>query len=91
MEILGAILVLIIVLYVFRRPVKRMTRHADTYVATWVDEDSVELTERSMKAYERLIETCGEDYMTPREIYDKIHKRGQYKVKNVNSNNSKKR
>lgn len=91
MEIFGAILVLIIVLYVFRRPIKRMTRHADTYVATWVNEDSVDLTERSMKAYERLIDTCGENYMTPREVYNKVHKREQYKTKNTNLNNSKKR
>ena len=90
MEIIGGILVLIIILYVFRRPVKRMTRHVDTYAATWTAEDSIELTERAMNAYEKLIETCGENYMTPREVYDKVHKRGQYKIKN-NSNNIEKR
>lgn len=70
----GLILILVL-LYVFKKPVKTVTGYVDSNLRTEVNEGEVELIQRSMDAYQQVIDTCGEDFKTPQEVYNLLHKR----------------
>ena len=57
----------------FKKSIRRVARYTDDIVATNISEGQSELIERAQEAYEDIIATCGEDYLTPQEMYDKIH------------------
>lgn len=61
----------------FKGVIKKTAAHSENMVTTMIDESTVELTKRSMEAYQELIDEFGEDFMTPQEIYNKMHKKGK--------------
>lgn len=71
----ATVALVLILLYIFKRPIKTVTGFVNDNLVTEINEGSVDLTQRSMQAYEDLIQTCGEDFLTPKEVYEKMHKR----------------
>ena len=61
----------------FKGVIKKTAMHSENVVTTMIDESTVELTKRSMEAYQELLDEFGEDFMTPEEIYNKMHKKGK--------------
>ena len=58
----------------FKGMLKRSGKYAEDVVTTNIAESQVDLIKRSEAAYNRLIEECGEDFMTAQEVYDKMMK-----------------
>lgn len=65
----------------FKGVIKKTAAHSENVITTMIDESTVELTKRSMDAYQELIDEFGEDFMTPEEIYNKMHKKGKKSVR----------
>ena len=65
----------------FKGVIKKTAAHSENVITTMIDESTVELTKRSMDAYQELIDEFGEDFLTPEEIYNKMHKRGKKSVR----------
>lgn len=61
----------------FKGVIKKTAAHSENVITTMIDESTVELTKRSMEAYQELLDEFGEDFMTPEEIYNKMHKKGK--------------
>lgn len=61
----------------FKGVIKKTAAHSENMVTTMIDESTVELTKRSMEAYQELIDEFGEDFLTPQEVYNKMHKRNK--------------
>ena len=61
----------------FKGVIKKTAAHSENMVTTMIDESTVELTKRSMEAYQELLDEFGEDFMTPQEVYNKMHKKGK--------------
>ena len=61
----------------FKGVIKKTAMHSENVVTTMIDESTVELTKRSMEAYQELLDEFGEDFMTPEEIYNKMHKKSK--------------
>ena len=84
MEFFSGIIILIAFiagLIFFKGVIKKTAAHSENIVTTVIDESTVELTKRSMAAYQQLLDEFGEDFMTPEEIYNKMHKRGKKSMK----------
>lgn len=61
----------------FKGVIKKTAAHSENVITTMIDESTVELTKRSMTAYQELLDEFGEDFLTPEEIYNKMHKKGK--------------
>lgn len=61
----------------FKGVIKKTAAHSENIVTTMIDESTVELTKRSMEAYQELIDEFGEDFLTPQEVYNKMHKKSK--------------
>ena len=72
----GLIMVIATVAFIifFKGMLKRSGKYAEDVVTTNIAESQVDLIKRSEAAYSRLIEECGEDFMTPQEVYNKMMK-----------------
>lgn len=84
MEFFSGIIILIAFiagLIFFKGVIKKTAAHSENIVTTVIDESTVELTKRSMAAYQQLLDEFGEDFMTPEEIYNKMHKRNKKSIK----------
>lgn len=80
MEFFSGIIILIAFIafmIFFKGVIKKTAAHSENMVTTMIDESTVELTKRSMEAYQELLDEFGEDFMTPQEIYNKMHKKGK--------------
>lgn len=76
-----ALILLVIVLYaIFRRPIRQVTAHASDILDTEINESKGELIERSMIAYDELVQRCGEDFRTPHEIWQAMNHKGAYRL-----------
>ena len=73
---IGLIMVIaaIAFLFFFKGMIKRSGKYAEDVVTVNIAEAQTDLVKRSEAAYSRLIEECGEDFMTPQEMYDKMMK-----------------
>ena len=73
---IGLIMVIATVAFIifFKGMLKRSGKYAEDVVTTNIAESQVDLIKRSEAAYSRLIEECGEDFMTAQEVYDKMMK-----------------
>jgi len=71
----GIIIVIGFLIFVmfFKKSIRRVARYTDDIVATNISEGQAELIERAQEAYEDIVASCGENYLTPQEMYDKIH------------------
>lgn len=63
----------------FKGTLKKIGSHSENIVTTVINESNVDLTRRSMEAYQELVEEYGENFMTPQEIYNKMNKKKKYK------------
>ena len=61
-------------LFFFKGMIKRSGKYAEDVVTANIAEAQTDLVKRSEAAYSRLIEECGEDFMTPQEVYNKMMK-----------------
>ena len=80
MEIFSGVIIFIAFiafLIFFKGVIKKTAAHSENIVTTMIDESTVELTKRSMDAYQELIDEFGEDFLTPQEVYNKMHKKGK--------------
>ena len=75
MEMLAIIILSLVVLAFFKRPVKRIAKHTDKILAVNMLEDDVDLTTRANQAKQDLIERNGEDFQTVDEVWDFFNKR----------------
>ena len=64
MEMFGIVILALVALAFFKRPVKRVAKHADKILAVNMLEDDVDLTTRANQAKQDLIERNGEDFET---------------------------
>lgn len=73
---IGLIMVIaaIAFLFFFKGMIKRSGQYAEDVVTANIAEAQTDLVKRSEAAYSRLIEECGEDFMTPQEVYNKMMK-----------------
>ena len=58
----------------YRGAIKKTGQYTEDVVTVNIAEAQTDLVKRSEAAYSRLIEECGEDFMTPDEIYNKMMK-----------------
>lgn len=65
----------------FKGVIKKTAAHSENVITTMIDESTVELTKRSMMAYQELLDEFGEDFLTPEEIYNKMQKKGKKSVR----------
>ena len=65
----------------FKGVIKKTAAHSENVITTMIDESTVELTKRSMEAYQQLLDEFGEDFLTPEEIYNKMSKKGKKSVR----------
>ena len=56
----------------YKGAIKKTGRYAEDVVTVNIAENQVDLVKRSEAAYNRLIAECGEDFITPQEMYDKM-------------------
>ena len=77
MEMIVALVIFVVFVMFFKRSIRRIARHVDTIVTVNIDESQTELVDRAEDAYNELIETCGENFRTPEEIYDLMHHRSR--------------
>lgn len=75
MEYALYIIVLLILVAFFKKPIKRISAHTTDIITVNIQEDKVELYERAKIAKDTLIERCGENYQTIEEIYNETTKR----------------
>lgn len=75
MEMLAIIVLSLVALAFFKRPVKRIAKHTDKILAVNMLEDDVDLTTRANQAKQDLIERNGEDFQTVDEVWDFFNKR----------------
>ena len=59
----------------FKKSIRKIASHAEDIVITNINESKKELVERSQEAYNDLVESCGEDFKTPQEIFDILTKK----------------
>lgn len=73
-EFMGLIMVIAVVALIifYKGAIKKTGQYVDDVVTVNINESQVDLIKRSQTAYERLVEECGEDYMTAQQIYDKM-------------------
>lgn len=84
MEFFSGIIILIAFiagLIFFKGVIKKTAAHSENVVTTMIDESTVELTKRSMVAYQQLLDEFGEDFMTPEEVYNKMHKKSKKSIR----------
>ena len=75
----GLILIIasIAFLMFFKGMIKKAGAYSENVITTNISESQTELIKRSEAAYAQLIEECGEDFMTPQEVYDKMMKKSK--------------
>lgn len=80
----GLILVIVAIasLIFFKGTIKKSASYVENAVGTNINEANVDFTKRSMEAYQDLIDECGEDFMTPDEVFNKMNKRSRRKKTN---------
>lgn len=84
MEFFSGVIILIAfiaALIFFKGVIKKTAAHSENIVTTMIDESTIELTKRSMEAYQELLDEFGEDFLTPQEVYNKMHKKGKKSAK----------
>ena len=58
----------------YKGAIKKTGQYTEDVVTVNIAEAQTNLVKRSEAAYSRLIEECGEDFMTPQEVYNKMMK-----------------
>ena len=58
----------------YKGAIKKTGQYTEDVVTVNITEAQTDLVKRSEAAYDRLIEECGEDFMTPQEVYNKMMK-----------------
>ena len=58
----------------FKGMIKKTGQYTEDVVTVNIAEAQTNLVKRSEAAYNQLIEECGEDFMTPQEVYNKMMK-----------------
>ena len=81
MELFALIILVLIAYMIFRRPIRQVMSHGSDILDTEINESKADLIERSMAAYDELVERCGEDFQTPHEIWQRMNHKGAYRIK----------
>ena len=73
---IGLILLVAVVATIifYKGAIKKTGQYTEDVVTVNIAEAQTDLVKRSEAAYDRLIEECGEDFMTPQEVYNKMMK-----------------
>ena len=79
MEFVAIIIGVVALMLFFRRTTKKIDTLIENEITTEINENQVELTRRSMDALKELVNECGEDFMTPDEVYKIMHRRSNNK------------
>ena len=79
---IGLILVVVTIgfLIFFKGMIKKTAQYSEDVVTVNIAESQGELIQRSMTAYEKLIEEVGIDYKTPQEVYNMMMRKTTKKV-----------
>lgn len=86
MEIIAIIIAGLVFVAFFKQSIRKIAKYTDQIVVTNIAEGQQELIERSMDAYNEVIETCGPDFKTPDEIYNLLHKKQKRTAKTAQTN-----
>ena len=71
----GIVVAIIVGFIVFRPSLKKINKAIENEITVEIAEGNAELYQRAQEAYEELIETCGEDFKTPEQIYRLMERR----------------
>ena len=63
-----ALIVILVMYFSFRKMLKRLGKHAEDVIQGEIIESRVDLISDANDAYNRLIDECGEDFKSLREI-----------------------
>ena len=74
MESLIGLILLVAIIIFYKGAIKKTGQYTEDVVTVNIAEAQTNLVKRSEAAYDRLIEECGEDFMTPQEVYNKMMK-----------------
>ena len=80
MELFALIILILIVYMIFRRPIRQIMSHGSDILDTEINESKADLIERSMAAYDELVERCGENFQTPHEVWQRMNHKGAYRL-----------
>ena len=72
---LSIVVAIIAAFIVFRPSLKKINKAIENEITVEIAEGNAELYQRAQEAYEELIETCGEDFKTPEQIYRLMERR----------------
>ena len=72
---LGMIALIIVGFIVFRPSLKKINKALENEITVEIAEGNAELYQRAQEAYQELIDTCGEDFKTPEQIYRLMERR----------------
>ena len=81
MEITTIVMV-VIAFFVFRPSLKKVNKAIENEITVEIAEGNAELFRRVNEAYDELIDTCGEDYKTPEQVYRLMERRKSKKETN---------
>ena len=74
MESFIGLILLVVTIATIMGAIKKTGQYTEDVVTVNIAEAQTNLVKRSEAAYDRLIEECGEDFMTPQEVYNKMMK-----------------
>ena len=75
MEYIAIVIAGLVFVSFFKTSIRKSAKYVDQVVTTNIAEGQQELIERSMDAYQDVIDTCGQDFKTPDEVYNMLHKK----------------
>lgn len=75
MEYIAIIIAGLVFVSFFKTSIRKSAKYVDQVVTTNISEGQQELIERSMDAYQDVLDTCGSDFKTPDEVYNMLHKK----------------
>lgn len=82
MESMVIIVAMLIAVVFFKSTIRKGTQYINEVVDTNIAEEQADLIERSMAAYEEVIDRCGPDFKTPDEVLSLLRKKNRRARKN---------
>lgn len=77
MESVVIIVAMIIGVMFFKSTLRKGSQYLDQVIDTNINEEQADLIERSMAAYDEVIDRCGPDFKTPDEVLSLLRKKNR--------------
>lgn len=77
MESVVIIVAMVIAVAFFKSTIRKGTQYINEVVDANIAEEQADLIERSMTAYDEVIDRCGQDFKTPSEVLAMLRKKNR--------------